>query len=165
MLSGQVQQWDLSNRNQKIENKTFETSVTQPSGANKFMSKRYSTPTFKTSESRYEGQRFGVEKMDLYKSKIYKTEELDLKLKDPVVYRDSEKIFSDGELDQLRSNTLFQSADKRSNILKDKDALDVNEILDRLSLSDINKYHFRRSRPTEPGFPVQEAGSEEVDLE
>ncbi|MGE9291684.1 MAG: hypothetical protein ACQKBT_11870 [Puniceicoccales bacterium] len=161
-VSAQVTQIDYSKRNTKLEGKQYETSSEVPQTTERWMSKRFSTQKFTTKQHRFADDQFEVEKMDLYQSKRFKTEELDFETREHVDFRDSGEMFTPDELDRLKFNTLHHDAQKESWVADVESAIEVEEMLDRLSLADLNRYQFRSSRPTEPGIPVQKAASVEV---
>jgi len=148
---------DFSKRSSEFDNKMFETTVESPKANPRLMTKQYGTTRYSVSRHRLADQKFSVERMDLFQSNRYPTEELDLEMRDTDMFRNSGQVFSSGELDRIRFNTLHHDAKRESRLADSESAIDVEEFLDQLSLADLNRYQFRRSRSREPGFPTQQA--------
>ncbi len=152
-----VTQVDFSERNERLENKRFKTSTENPQANARWMDKRFSTKKFSTQEHRFSEKSVQFEKMDLFRSERYKTEELDFEVRDTVMFRGGDELFTSGNLERIRFNTLHHDVKKESGFADAERAVDIEEFLDRLSLADLNRYQFRRSHSSEPGIPVQQA--------
>jgi hypothetical protein len=161
-LAAEVRQWDLTERNERIENKRFETDVRRPDSSPRWMAKRFDTSRFATDTHRLADERFEAGKIDLFRSRRFETPRLDYAKRERVWFPRKGKMLSKEELDEIRFNTLHHHAKKESMIADEGPAIDVEEFLDRLSLADLNRYQFRRSHPEKPGIPVQRAASEDV---
>ncbi|MFP4353322.1 MAG: hypothetical protein ACLFRP_08140 [Puniceicoccaceae bacterium] len=160
--SAQVRQTDFTKRNSAIESKRFGTEVERPEVKSRWMSKRFSTRSSDFQAKTFRTRKFSVEKMDLYGSKRFETPVLDLEKRDRVMYRQADALFSPDELDRIRFNTLHHAARKDSMVADEDPAIEVEDLLDQLSLAELNRYQFRRSHSREPGLPVQEAASGEA---
>jgi len=110
---------------------------------------------------------FGGKRFPMKNSKIWGSERISstrLEVKTPL----NDKLADENY--QRRSAQDVGSSNPASNAVEYRDAYyarlndRVDEWMDKvnnMSLQDINRYQFRRDRPTEPGFPVQRAGSTE----
>ena len=103
-----------------------------PMGSAPFSQKPYKTNTLSFNR--------GFEKKSAFAGK--KANEASLGIREPAVasvdFRDS----------------FYEELDKRVDEWMDK--------VNNMSLQDVNRYQFRRGRSTEPGFPVQKAGSRDL---
>lgn len=162
VLQGQVRQWDYTQRVEEFENKRFETEVTRPSESNRWMSRRFDTRRYATDTHRFADDRFDAGKIELYRSNEFRTRELDFEEREVEWFRGKDKGFRKEDLEKIRFNTLHHFAKKESMVADEDPAIDVDALLDQLSLADLNRYQFRRSHSPEPGIPVQRAASEEV---
>ncbi len=161
-LSAQVRQTDFTRRNSGIENKRFGTDVERPEADSRWMSERFSTGSSDFQSKTFRTKKFAVEKMDLYGSKRFETPVLDLEKRDRVMFRQADVQFSKDELDRIKFNTLHHAARKDSMVADEDPAIEVEELLNQLSLAELNRYQFRRSHSPEPGFPVQRAAAGET---
>ena len=165
MVSAQVRQTDFTKRNFGMENKRFGTDVERPEVDSRWMSERFSTGSSDFQTKRFQTEKFAVEKMDLYRSKRFETPVLDFEKRERVMFRKADSLFSKDELDRIKFNTLHHAARKDSMVADEDPAIDVEELLNQLSLAELNRYQFRRSHSREPGVPVQRAAAGETDTE
>ncbi|MBC2603465.1 hypothetical protein [Puniceicoccus vermicola] len=161
-LGAQVTQTDFSKRNRKIESQRYDTKGEIPQPTNRWMSKRFDTTQFSTQQYRFSDDKFKVQKMDLYKSDRFRTKELDMEMVEPVDFRGGDQLFSSKELDQIKYNTLHHDVKKNSRLVDENSVREIDDMAERLSLADLNRYQFRRSHSREPGIPVQQAASAEA---
>jgi len=161
VASAQVRQTDFTRRNSGIENKRFGAEVERPEGDSRWMSERFSTGSSDFQAKTFRTKKFAVEKMDLYGSKRFDTPVLDFEKRDRVMFRQADALFSQDELDRIKFNTLHHAARRDSMVADEDPAIEVEELLDQLSLADLNRYQFRRSHSREAGFPVQRAAAGE----
>ncbi|MEM0965787.1 MAG: hypothetical protein AAGJ81_06540 [Verrucomicrobiota bacterium] len=157
-VRAQVRQIDFTQRNEAIESKRFETSSENPVPSGKWMSRRYNTTSFQTTDHPFASQKFSVEKINLFQSDRFETPELDMGMMETGDFRGSGLLFASSNLERIRFNTLHHSANRES-VVADRPAVRFEDLVDQLSLAELNRYQFRRSRAREPGVPVQQAAS------
>tara|TARA_R100000027_G_scaffold254_1_gene286 strand:+ start:14794 stop:15321 length:528 start_codon:yes stop_codon:yes gene_type:complete len=163
VASGQVRPWDFTKRNSRLEGKRFETTtMATPQGSDKWKNQKFNTANYDTYDSRFSGDQFKVETTNLYQSSRFNTTDLDFEQRDFIAFRQDDKMFSEDELDRIKFNTLHHDAKKDSMVAKEGPALNIQEVLDQLSLADLNRYQFRSSRSDDPVLPVQQAASEKI---
>jgi len=158
----QVQQWDFTDRASQFENKRFEVTVTEPEAGSRWMSRRFNTQRFPTQQHRFAQQRFDSGKVELFRTRDFETRELDFEVREVEWFRGKDQQFSDAELLTLKNNTLHQFDRQESFAVQVDRAVDIEEVLDQLSLADLNRFQFRRSRSDDSEIPTQQAGGEET---
>ncbi len=159
VLVGQFQRVDYTARANEIESKRFEAEMTTPKASSRWMSRRFDTQRFSTSQHRYADRKFQSEKIEMFRTRQFETEKLDFETRDVEWFRGKDRQFSESELRVLRNNTLAQFDRKQSVTVDVEPAVDVEKMLDQLSLADLNRFHFGRNHSSEPGLPSQKAGS------
>lgn len=159
-VAAQGRDVDFSQRVSELENKKFETEVTTPQADSRWMSRRFDTRQYDAPRHRYADRRFHSDKIELFRTQRFDTEELDYDVREVEWFRQKDKEFSGSELRVLRDNTLHQFDRQDSFQVGIQRAVDVEEALDQLSLADLNRFNFRRNQSDESGIPSQTAGGE-----
>lgn len=161
--TAQVKEWDYTDRASELESKRFDYKVESPEADSRWMSHRFDTKRYPAQTHRFNEQLFESGRIEMLRTQKYETPELEFAVREVEWYRSRDKQFNNAELRVLRDNSLSQFQSQNSTMIDIERGIDVEEVLDQLSLADLNRFQFRRSHPSEAGIPIDQAGSEGTD--
>ena len=126
---------------------------------NPHSSRRISIEEWPAHFSPFGGKRFPMGNVNLWGSERVPTTRIEIKtpLNDQIADESSERASNQNLSKKAPAANAVEFRDAYYARLNDR-VDDWMEKVNNMSLQDINRYQFRRDRPSKPGFPVQRAG-------
>lgn len=167
IVFSQQRQNDFTKRVNSLDGKLNGMSSKRISSArvNSISTQRFSVEEWPSKFSPFGGKRFPMQQKKRWGSERLETTNLSIELpyNQKLATENSQRVMS-GEMNNRSPAAVSIEFRDAYYAQLDKRVDDWMNKVNNMSLRDINRFQFRKGRPSEPGFPVQQAGSNNLPM-
>lgn len=164
---GQQRENDFTKRVRTFDGKinALSSKKITSSRINSFSNKRFSVREWPSKFSPFGGKRYPVQGKEILGEERIKTSNIEVKLPHNQNYasENSKRAITENNINSSPAAASIEFRDAYYAQLGKRVDDWMNKV-NNISLRDINRFQFRKGRPSEPGFPVQKAGSKNLPL-